>query len=114
MPYLCSEKWEIIGDAVRYKKLLLLIFFLFLFALQQTQVSAQKPSNEKSAQQNDLLPTLYVKMYRLNGDGSVKSGRIECTSGDNTYGCVETPASQFYPYDFTVMQLAYDADPNNN
>jgi hypothetical protein len=99
---------------MRYKKLLLVAFFLSLFVLQQTHVGAQKPLKENSAQQNGLLPTLYVRMYHLNLNGSVVDDRTECVGSDHAYGCVQLPASQVYPYDFKVMQLAYDADPNNN
>jgi len=106
---------------MKHKKLLLVIFFLTLFVFQQTQAIAKilpkgNLPQTNLVKQNGLLPELWVRMYHLNPDGSVVGDRKQCATaaGDNTYGCVQTPATQYYPYDFNPIQLAYDADPNNH
>lgn len=95
---------------MKNKNLLLVIFLLTLFMFQQVQANAQTPSSNKLVNQNSLLPNLYVKMYHLERTGEVVGDRTLCGSGHSVYGCVEVDGVQYYPYDFNIMPLDYDAD----
>lgn len=88
-----------------YKKTLLITFFLSLFILQQTQVSAKFLSNSEEAPQVELiqasnLPTqLHLTVAHLDDQNKpiYQNGKIvKCYTGDRAYGCGEGGSG--YPY----------------
>ena len=97
---------------MRYKKPLLIVFLLILFVLQQMQqVNASTPSIAQSSfPANNLLSytqnaQMYVKLWRLNGNGTRHEPYTECATADldNSHGCVENPSNDpnlilYYPY----------------
>ncbi|MBI5297053.1 MAG: hypothetical protein HY869_16365 [Chloroflexi bacterium] len=76
---------------MRYKKTLLVAFFLSLFVLQQTQVSARFSTNEKNELQpsiihaNGIPAQLYITVAHLDDDNYPKyenGTMVKCESGD--------------------------------
>jgi len=117
MQHFRSEKWAIIGDAMTRKKILLIVFFLFLFVFQQTQASATFLPNKEEASQVDLiqasgLPTqLYITVAHLDGDSYPiynANNEIEKCSyiGDPAYGCGEAG----YPYDQNPLWIDVESN----
>lgn len=90
---------------MKYKKFLLIAFFLALFVFQQAQASANTSQVMDALPQIGLLqsydpPTMiYVRLWHLNDDGSRSQPYIECASGHTDYGCVAIGSGRFYPYD---------------
>lgn len=99
---------------MKYKKILLVVFFLTLFVFQQAQAGTGVPSNNKSnssqpilVQANGLPTQVYVTMLRLdirNGaplENPITNEYIKCLLEDFAYGCTElygVSATEYYPY----------------
>jgi len=97
---------------MRYKKLLLVAFLLALFVFQQTQQAnaaipsiAQYSSLAGNLQNYTPSAQMYVRLWRLNGNGTRHEPYTECvTAGlENSHGCVENPSNDptltlYYPY----------------
>jgi CSLREA domain-containing protein len=111
---------------MRYRKILLLIFLLSLFASQKTHAVTKINSLNSSLKtvkslqsQNILYTTIYLFVYQLNTDGSLKPDRnnpIMCNYPDDinnaVYGCGSSmpqgnrdPLSLFYYLDTETVYL---------
>ena len=116
MPHFCSGNTTAVGDAMKNKKILLVVFFLILFVFQQAQARANIQSNSDTLSPTGLLqgynfPTkIWAKIYRLNQNGSRAPGDILCSSGDGNYGCVAENSGEVYPYDFNPQEVDVEND----
>ena len=115
MLYFCSKKRTIIGDAMKYKKTLLIIFFLSLFFFQQAQASANiQPNNRiphtNSAQGTGLPTQIYVNMLHLNidGDGAAYVPHQPCIWLERADGCGEANTQFPYPYYVALVDVEND------
>ena len=102
------------GDIMKHKRILMVVFFLSLFVFQQAQAGIGVPSNIKNnlpqpilAKTNGLPTQVYVTMLRLdirNGaplEDPITHEYIKCLSEDFAYGCTEyygVSPTEFYPY----------------
>jgi len=80
---------------MKYKKMLLVVFFLTLFVFQQVQAGAtippvENPSQINLASANAPLDHIWVWVLHLvDPTGEVAIPRTPCWTGDTTYGCAE-------------------------
>jgi len=99
-----------------YKKTLLIAFFLSLFILQQTQVSAKFSSNEEMSQidliQASALPSqLYITVAHLNENSYpiyANNEIVKCYYTDPAYGCGEGGSG--YPYTQNPLWIDVEND----
>jgi hypothetical protein len=81
---ICAEEYPTIGEAMRYKKFLLLVFVLTLFVVQQVQAgtilpSAKDPSQINFAPANAPLEHIWVWVLHLDDpSGRMAIPRTPC------------------------------------
>lgn len=122
---------------MKYKKLLLIVFFVSLFVIQQAQASANIYSETRTVSQlgvaqgfvpycdpnnqNDTSRCVWISIYHLikNSDGStagyaatdVNGNPIECDPLllDNAFGCTDADGSA-YSYPYTINPAYVDIE----
>jgi hypothetical protein len=89
---------------MRYKKLLLLVFFLTLFVFQHVQAGATMPPKENPSQISLApayapLPTIWVFVLHLDPDTNeiLDNNPVKCWNGDTSHGCGIIDPEQPYP-----------------